>query len=292
MDTIDLVDITIDAVPGWGTESGIKVDMLRLDKIHPLVSGNKWFKLHPAIDAAKAAGYGHLLSFGGAHSNHLLALAAAAHGAGFRSTGLVRGHHGAAKPTETLKYCMQKGMHLHFLDRQVYRRKTEPSFLDGVQKQYPDAWVIPEGGADAYGRKGSEQIAAHIPDGYTHVCCAIGTGTMFAGLRNALPASVYMLGFIPMKGGKYIDASIVSYLRNGRNDCWQTWDRWHFGGFGKSNPDLRRFVSGFYDRSGIPLDLVYTGKMMAGVRELLDQQFFPSSAKILCIHSGGLRPVV
>lgn len=262
------------------------ISMLRLDEVHPVVSGNKWYKLKENIEHVRTAGKGGLLTFGGAYSNHLVAAAAACHYHNIPAVGIVRGTYAQETLTPTLRACMDYAMRLVFVSREDYARKNEPDYLAGLQKAYPDYFIVPEGGANAQGRIGVEEIAKYIPSDFTHVAVSVGTGTTFAGLRNALPEMQTVYGYVPMKNGTYLEPELKALVNK---DAWQLFDAWHFGGFGKHRPELVRFMNEFYAQNHIPLDMVYTGKMMYAIYEQLRAGVFPPEAGILCIHTGGLQ---
>lgn len=273
----------------WYHNSAAAIDMLRLDLIHPIISGNKWYKLKHNLKAAKAAGAAQILTFGGAYSNHLIAAAAAAKEYGIPATGVVRGLYAKDTPTLTLTACTEMGMTLVFVSKEDYNKKTDPIYLQQLQETCGSAYIIPEGGANQEGRLGSEDIAQLIPVGYTHVCVSIGTGTTFIGLRNALPASVNMLGFAPFKYGAYLKDEVATHLNDATSHNWDVYTQYNFGGFGKWNSDLLTFMNEFYDANKIPLDMVYTAKMMYGIKEMLSNGAFGPEARILCVHTGGLQ---
>ena len=272
----------------WYAPHVAAIDMLRLDLIDPVISGNKWYKLKHNLQYATEHNYKSILTFGGAYSNHLIATAAAAKLFNIPAIGVVRGNDGN-ELTSTLKACMEYGMQLHFVPREEYARKTEAEWLQKLSVQFNDLFIIPEGGANEQGREGTKDIAALVPMGYSHIAVSVGTGTTFAGLRNALPVDQFLLGFAPMKSGAYLKDEITLHLSASQNLNWELFDRWHFGGFGKWNDELISFMNDFYNINQIPLDMVYTTKMMYGIRELLNENFFPNNARILCIHTGGLQ---
>ena len=272
--------------PEWYGAAVQQVDMLRLDAIHPHISGNKWYKLKYNIAYAKENGCTSLLTFGGGYSNHLAATAAAAKAFGIKAIGVIRGVYD--KTTPTLDFCKENGMHLHFIPREEYAHKNDPAWLQSFAGQFGMPYIIPEGGANEQGRKGAEGIAGYIPEAYTHICVSMGTGTTLAGICNGLEniqQTVY--GYAPMKGGKYLADELAGVI-NAANR-WTIFDEWHFGGFGKHNADLVAFMNSFFEKNNIPLDIVYTGKMMYGVQQQIQAGFFPPEAKILCIHTGGLQ---
>jgi 1-aminocyclopropane-1-carboxylate deaminase len=288
MATIEPVDesrICIQALDGFAGDSTTDVSMLRLDLVHPLVSGNKWYKLKHNIEGAVNAGKKSILSFGGAYSNHLVAVAAAAHAHGLASIGIVRGEEQVQN--SVLDQCKAYGMALHFISRQQYAAKMDPVFTAILEQRFPEAYLVPEGGANAAGERGAAEIAGYIDRQFTHVAVSVGTGTTFIGLRRMLSPDQLLLGFVPMKGGAYL-AETISRKTGGNQGNWQLYDRFHFGGFGRSNEDLQTFMHKFRERYGFELDRVYTAKMMMGIGQLIRERGIPEGARVLCIHTGGL----
>lgn len=267
-------------------ERQLKIGLLRLDQVHPVISGNKWFKLKENLRAAQTIKATTLLTFGGAYSNHLVATAAAAQAAGLKAIGLVRGWHGQARTTPTLEACRGYGMELQFLSREAYRLKTLPENLDALKKTFTDTYIIPEGGNNQAGIQGTAGIARWIPAAATHVAVAVGTGTTFIGMAQAVQQDIRLLGFTAMKGGDYLKEHIAPQLPPIN---WQLVTDGHEGGFGKHNPELIAFMNDFYRVQGIPLDFVYTGKMMKRIFRLIDEGFFPENSHLICIHTGGLQ---
>lgn len=290
MATIPEFDPTIQTLtPEWYQHKVDGVDMLRLDIIHPVVSGNKWYKLKHNIAYAQENKYDTILSFGGAYSNHLVATAAAAKQYNIKSIGIVKGTYAAGKLTSTLHDCINYGMLLEFVSHEDYAKKSTPAYLEKLCIKYNNPLIIPEGGANEWGREGSGEITHYIHDEYTHLCVSVGTGTTLIGLRNTLPNHVIVQGYAPMKGGVYLQHEIEKHVIPTLRKSCMLFDNWHFGGFGKWNDDLIEFMNSFYKTHDIPLDIVYTSKMMSGVRDQILSGFFPEDAKILCIHSGGLQ---
>lgn len=269
----------------WYKGRVAQIDMLRLDEIHPVISGNKWYKLKHSLAKVEAERYHGVLTFGGAFSNHLIATAAAAHHYGLQSIAVVRGEELADNLSTTLLHCQQYGMKFDFVSRQQYALKTEMSFLKELAQKYPNYYIIPEGGANEYGRIGAKEIGDMIPEGYTHVCVSVGTGTTMAGICKQVDCAE-VFGYAPMKGGKYLLNDIQQWVGVGR---YQLFDDWHFGGFGKHKAELLDFMNDFYRVNDIPLDMVYTGKMMYGIAAQIEQGVFAKDAKIICIHTGGLQ---
>ncbi len=273
----------------WYTPHVQAIDMLRLDAVHPVVSGNKWYKLKYNLQYAQLNGYISILTFGGAYSNHLVATAAAAQLSGIKAIGIVRGNYATDNLTPTLQQCMNHGMQLHFVSREEYDKKEDKTYLQDLAMQFNNPFIIPEGGNNEWGRKGTEEIASYIPSHYTHICISVGTGTTLAGTRAALPLQQQVLGYVPMKNGIYLKQEIDKHLEPEQRAAYQLFDNWHCGGFGKTNDELLSFMNSFYKINHIPLDIVYTGKMMLGIQQQLQQGYFASGDRILCIHTGGLQ---
>lgn len=265
-------------------ERGIEVFIKRDDMIHPVISGNKWRKLKYPLLAAQAAGKTRLVTFGGAYSNHLLATAAAAASFGFKATGFVRGE---AVNNDTLFLCSLHGMELIFTDRESYRDKP------GLYKRYfaddVEAVFIDEGGASADGAKGCAEIIDELTGKYDDIFCACGTGTTAAGIVNGivqrgLPTRFH--GVPVLKNGDFLRADIDNFLQQPAHYDLHT--GFHFGGYGKTEPALIRFISGFTASTGILIDPVYTGKMLYAIYHLAGKGFFKPGARILAIHTGGV----
>lgn len=264
----------------------IRIQMLRLDEAHPVVSGNKWFKLKENITAAIVAGKNEIATFGGAYSNHLIAAAAAAQYNGLQSTGIVRGEAEYAANT-TLSACAAYGMKLVFVSRSDYRKKDGAGFLQHLLPASENYFIIPEGGCNNQGRQGAGEIAAWIPQPTTHVAIPAGTGTTLAGIMSR-SCDKEFLGFCATK--EYEEqAAFITQWAVGTNGRLQMVGDNAFGGFGKWNSALITFIREFFSHTGIPLDVVYTGKMMYAMREHIRAGYFPAGADILCIHTGGLQ---
>jgi 1-aminocyclopropane-1-carboxylate deaminase len=179
-------------------------------------------------------------------------------------------------------------MKLHFVTREQYGQKYLPNFVDEIRRQYPNAYHIPEGGANVEGQLGAGEISHYIDSSYTHILLSVGSGTTFLGLRNALPYHQALLGFAPMKGGIYLEPIIRSSLKPTKQHNWSITDRFHYGGFGKTKEELILFMQEFRQQYGFDLDRVYTGKMMLGLSHLIQESYFAQGSKLLCIHTGGL----
>lgn len=276
----------------------VTVDCLRLDKIHPFISGNKWYKLKYSILHGCQAGKSQFLSFGGPYSNHLHALAFAGHYLNIETIGVVRGER-ASELSPTLQDCVKWGMSLHWMSRERYRQMAaEPirqkQHLKELLGMYPDAWIISEGGAGEDGVLGIETLFNGLYHkgllDYDYIVTPVGSGTTLAGLIRARIGRARCLGFSALKGASDLEHRIEQQLKDARrlND-WSVSHDYHFGGFAKVSTRLTTFISDIFTRYGLLLDPVYTGKMLYGVAEYVHQGRIPSGAKILIIHTGGLQ---
>ena len=263
-----------------------RISIKRLDLIHPQISGNKFFKLKYNLLAARQQGFEKVLTFGGAYSNHIAATAFAAHQFGFQSLGMIRGEELAQRPLNpTLATAQQFGMQLEFISRNAYRQKDQPDFLQHLQQQYPDFYLIPEGGTNALAVQGCREILVAEDAQFDLICCAVGTGGTLAGLIEASQQHQQLLGFSALKGDFLTHE--VAQLTTKRN--WRILDDYCCGGYAKTTPELIQFIQSFEQRYNIPLEQVYTGKMLRGIFDLIDQDKIGPDQKILLIHTGGLQ---
>lgn len=264
----------------------ISVTIRRLDLVHPQISGNKFFKLKYNFLEAQRQGYQHILSFGGAYSNHIAATAFAAQHFGFKSVGIIRGEelaHRALNPT--LATAQKFGMQLHFVSREQYRRKHEADYLLELGQKFPGHFVIPEGGTNALAIQGCQEILKEDDTQFDVICCAAGTGGTITGLIEASQTHQQVLGFSALKGSFLKDE--VARLTSKTN--WNILDDYCCGGYAKTSPELMQFIQDFESRFSIPLEQVYTAKMLMGILDLIEKNYFPIGSRLLVIHSGGLQ---
>ncbi|KZY45077.1 MULTISPECIES: 1-aminocyclopropane-1-carboxylate deaminase/D-cysteine desulfhydrase [unclassified Oleiphilus] len=271
----------------------VTLDCLRLDKVHPFISGNKWYKLKHHLLAAVAAGKSQIVSFGGAHSNHLHALAYAANQLNLDSVGIVRGEpHGDLTPT--LQDCEKWGMKIQWLDRETYRHTASNTTPDMYKEAMPEAWVVPEGGAGRQGTLGIESLFNTLHHAgqlnYDLIACAVGSGATLAGIAQANIGRAQCVGFSALKNAHDLEHRVERQLSGAsRVNPWRICHHYHFGGFAKINSRLTEFISDVYDEHGLVLDPVYTGKMMYGLAEYIHQGRIQAGARVLAVHTGGLQ---
>jgi 1-aminocyclopropane-1-carboxylate deaminase len=267
----------------------ISVFIRREDLIHPFISGNKLRKLKYNLIQAKAENQQTLLTFGGAFSNHIAATAFAGKEYGFKTLGIIRGDELESKilVNPTLKFAQECGMQFKFISRDDYRHKAETEFIENLKQEFGDFYLVPEGGTNELAIKGCEEILEKEDAEYDFVCCSIGTGGTISGIINSILPHQKVLGFPALKGD-FLKEEIRKFARN---ENWELITDYHFGGYGKVNPELIAFINQFYQENKIPLDPIYTGKMVFGVIDLIEKNYFPEHSKILLIHTGGIQGI-
>jgi 1-aminocyclopropane-1-carboxylate deaminase len=275
-------------------EKGIELSLKREDLIHPVISGNKFRKLYYNIQEAQRLNKDTLLTFGGAYSNHILATAGAGAQYGLKTVGVIRGEElGIDLPktlanNATLQRASAYGMQLKFVSRSAYQQKTSDDMLCNLAQKFPGAYIIPEGGTNSLAIKGCKEILDSETDAYDYICVAMGTGGTISGIiQNAKPHQK-VIGFPALKA-----KGLEKYIRHEQETSpnWELIDSYHFGGYAKITKELITFINNFKKNTNIPLDPVYTAKTLFGVYDLIANDFFPSRAKILVIHTGGLQGI-
>jgi 1-aminocyclopropane-1-carboxylate deaminase/D-cysteine desulfhydrase-like pyridoxal-dependent ACC family enzyme len=276
----DLKKITTDKIDHpLLNDKNISLDVLRLDKIHPVISGNKWFKLKYHLDNFNAGNYKGILTFGGPWSNHIVATACACSLKKINCVGIIRGE----KPlnlSPTLQEAIAYRMQIEFISREDYRFKNDEVFSDKIKSEFPGYYTVPEGGAGEAGEKGASEILQYA-DGndYTHIACAVGTRTMFNGIQRAISTDQKLLGVVVLKG----------WNEESKSDDAKLLFNYHFGGYAKYTTELLSFMNEFYKTTNIPTDFVYTGKLAFAIFDLIKNDQLTEGSKILMIHSGGLQ---
>lgn len=275
----------IERFPGE-TELWIK----REDLLHPLVSGNKFRKLKYNLFEAMSTGTKTILTFGGAHSNHIAATAVAAEKFGFKSIGVIRGEeleNNKKKWSPTLNLAASCEMQFHFVNREVYREKDSEEFKIKLREKFGDFYLLPEGGTNDLAIKGCEEIVTPEDKVFDHIAVSAGTGGTLAGIINSSYEHQRVLGFPALKSDHFQDEveSMVSKMN------WELQTDFHFGGYAKVDARLIEFMNNFRKKYGILLDPVYTGKLVFGIFELIKSSYFPERSRILLIHTGGLQGI-
>ncbi len=283
----------IEKIPVFSTANGPDVFMVRLDRVVPFASGNKIYKLLGNIEYARREGYTQLLSFGGAFSNHIHALALTAERIGMDSIGIIRGEeHYAGNPT--LSDAKNAGMHLEFVDRMTYRKRNDSHYLQDLQNRFPNALIIPEGGANPQALDGCRLIPRTIEKGGLKpdlICCACGTGTTLAGILAGLGNGQQCYGYCVLKD-QSIAGRIYDLLAGHTFPVSKADMRLipaEFGGYARLNHELIEFVLYMLERTGILLDPIYTAKLCLKLRQQIDRNCIAGKSRIAVIHSGGIQ---
>jgi 1-aminocyclopropane-1-carboxylate deaminase len=269
----------------WLQQKEISLDVLRLDKMHEVVSGNKWFKLKYYLQQAKADNKTTIATFGGAWSNHIIATAFAAKEAGLKSVGIIRGE---KQPilSQTLQLALKNEMELTYVTRQQYH------YNETLMKSFAnEEWFwVNEGGYGALGAKGAAEILTITETShYTHIIASVGTGTMLAGLILSSTKSQQVIGISSMKGNLALEEQVRKLLPAGMQNNFTIFHDYHFGGYAKHPPKLIDFINDSYSKYHVPLDIVYTSKTFYAIEDLAEKTFFKPGSNILMIHSGGLQ---
>jgi 1-aminocyclopropane-1-carboxylate deaminase len=260
----------------------IQLYLKRDDELHPFVSGNKWRKLKYNLAEARRLNQNTLLTYGGAYSNHIYAVAAAGSEYGFSTIGIIRGEDHRERDTPTLAFARDQGMNLYFITRQQFRNQNDGVFQPELRQRFGSYYELPEGGTNELAIRGTAEIIPEVllqfegqPD---YVCCPVGTGGTLAGLERSAPDGMTVLGFSALKG----------YVPEGNTGALVL-TNYHFGGYAKTTPELLTFIRDFERKTGVRLEQVYTGKMLYGIYDLARKGFFRPDAKVVAIHTGGLQ---
>lgn len=273
---------------------GVELFIKREDELHPFISGNKYRKLKYNLVEAANQNKNILLTFGGAFSNHIAATAFAGDAFGFKVIGVIRGDELATNLKEilavnpTLKFSSEHKMEFYFVSRSQYRDKNKEQFISQLKTKFGDFYLVPEGGTNKFAIKGCEEIINENDKYFDIICVAVGTGGTISGIINAAYEHQKIIGFPALKGD-FLTAEIKKYTI--KSDNWHLNTDYHFGGYSKVSKELINFINNFKMQTGIPLDPVYTGKMMFGVVDLIKKGHFKKGTKIMAIHTGGLQGI-
>ncbi len=270
-------------------ERGIAVNVMRLDKIHEQVSGNKLFKLHYFIEECLATSHKTMLTFGGAFSNHLVAAAFLCKEKGIKCIGVVRGEEPKIL-SHTLVQCKKLGMHLHFISREEYKKIEESAYLEKLNKHFGNFTIVPEGGYAKAGAKGAALILDLLNDKhFTHICTCVGTATTLAGILLNAKRTQKVIAIPVIKNMTDIVERAKNITGIDFEEKLIQFTNYHFGGYAKYNSDLIAFMNRFYEQYNIPTDFVYTAKMMYAIMHKIEMGYFNKGSNILCLHTGGLQ---
>lgn len=266
---------------------GVMLTVKRLDMVHPQISGNKFYKLKYNFIEAQQQGFTKILTFGGAYSNHIAATAFASHQFGFESVGIIRGEELAHKKLNpTLQTAQDFGMQLHFVSRNKYRLKQQIDYLAHLEQQYPQHYVIPEGGTNQLAIRGCMEILTTDDlNNFDLICTAVGTGGTITGLIEASTVQQKILGFSALKGTFLTDE--VAQLTQKNN--WEITDEFCFGSYAKTTPELMQFIQRIEQQHDIVLEQIYTAKMLYGIEQMILQAKITPNQRVLIIHTGGLQ---
>ena len=289
---VPIIEISNEITRQYQVELFIK----REDLLHPLISGNKIRKLKYNILQANKEQKDTILTFGGAYSNHIFAVAAAGQEFGIKTVGIIRGEsYQSLNPT--LQFAVDSGMHLHYFNREQYRQKYQPQTIENLKEHFGNFYLVPEGGSNRLALPGCAEIWHELEQDYDFLCTPVGTGGTLAGLITGNQSVTRLLGFPVLKGGEYLKKEIEKLLLESckkpemfRNQ-WQLITNYHLGGYARFNTELIHFINNFKSTFGIPLDPVYTGKMMYAIFDLIKNEFFQPGTKILALHTGGLQGI-
>ncbi len=281
----DLKNVNIHSIKANWLPNATTLDVLRLDNIHPVVSGNKWFKLKYYLADARQQQYKTVATFGGAYSNHIIATAYACKENGFKSIGIIRGEK-PAQLSGTLLSAAEYSMQLQFVTRDAFKNK------ELLKQQFSNTYWIDEGGYGSLGATGAGEILSIVDkvENYSHIVCAVGTGTMFAGLINSIKEHQRAIGISVLKNNYSIHNEVVQLLHDpGYAGRFTIFHDYHFGGYAKHPAELIAFMNDAWHKYQLPTDIVYTAKTFYAVRQLITRHIIPQGSNVLMIHSGGLQ---
>lgn len=269
------------------TEKSVRLFVKREDLIHPHISGNKWFKFKYNLIEANNQGFNQLLSFGGAYSNHIYALAAAGKEFNFKTIGIIRGEE-YKKLNPTLAFAKKCGMKLFYISRVNYRDKYNKDLLDQLREQFGEFYLIPEGGTNKLALKGCRELVNRINIDYNYLCCACGTAGTISGIIEGLNGKKFAMGFSVLKNADFLNDEIHKLTETNHLN-WEINLNYHFGGYAKFTKSLLTFTKQFERKYDIPMEPIYTGKMLFGIYDLIEKNYFSPNSIIVAIHSGGLQ---
>ncbi|BDD02630.1 1-aminocyclopropane-1-carboxylate deaminase [Aureibacter tunicatorum] len=274
-------------------EKEIELYIKRDDMIHPEISGNKWRKMKYNVIEARQSGFDKILTFGGAYSNHIYAAAASGKAFGLQTIGVIRGEE-TLPLNPTLNFAKSAGMELKHVSRSEYRNKHTDEFVSKLREEFGDFYLVPEGGSNAFALPGVKELVDEIDVDFDIICAACGTGGTVAGICAGLKTGQKAWGFPALKGGSFIYNEVDRLLKEAKlpsSGNLELFTEFHFGGYAKYKVELIEFINAFKVKHGIPLDPVYTGKMMFGLYENIKKDMLPKGSVVVAVHTGGLQGI-
>lgn len=274
-------------------KAGIRVLIKREDLNHEIVSGNKWWKLKYNLEQAQIENKRTLLTFGGAFSNHIYATASAAQLNNLTSIGIIRGEE-TLPLNKTLSHSKNAGMVLHYITRKAYKKKNDQEFFQQLMERFGDCYVIPEGGTNSLAVKGCAELGKEIlkQTDFNYLCLPVGTGGTMAGVIAGLQGSKEIIGISVLKNGDFLKDEIGKLIHDFDGNAYGNWSMltsYHHGGYAKVTKELLDFVSAMKELHNLPLDHVYTGKLLWAVMEEIKKGRFKRGSTVLILHTGGLQ---
>jgi 1-aminocyclopropane-1-carboxylate deaminase len=280
--------------PNWAATHGITLAVKRDDLLHPLISGNKWRKLKYALIPVIEANTKHIISFGGGFSNHLHALGYCCQQLNIQFTAIIRGNY-SQNPSPMLQDLMNWNANINYVDRYTYQQRAVPDYLKSIQQQYPSAVIIPEGGSQQQALQGVGEIIQELQRQYDYILAPVASGGTLAGLITGVSeqhtlTDTTIIGIGVLKGEGYLEQLVTDLLTTQQHtNNWHINHDYHFGGYAKSNDNLRHFCQDFHQQTDIKIEPVYSGKLFFGLRNLIEIGYFPEKSRILTLHTGGLQ---
>jgi 1-aminocyclopropane-1-carboxylate deaminase len=271
----------------------VQLFIKREDLTDPYVSGNKFRKLKYNLIEAKSAGHHTILTFGGAFSNHIHAVAYVGYKFGFKTVGIIRGEE-KLPLNATLLEAESYGMQLHYISRAQYKNKIDDRFNEELKSKFGHFYLVPEGGSNALAVQGCTEIIDEEVLTFNHICCAAGTGGTLAGIIAGLRGKNKVWGFPALKNAGFLNEVIADLISGYNSTSFNNWNLildYHFGGYAKYNWNLIAFINSFKKKHDIQLDPIYTGKMAYGIYDLVKKGFFDKGDRILAVHTGGLQGI-
>lgn len=276
-------------------ENQLHVYIKRDDLIHPIISGNKWRKLKYNLKQAKTNGYEGIMSFGGAYSNHIHALAYACQQHQIASVGIIRGEN-HYQSNATLSQAQKWGMKLTFVSRAEYKRRQDPSYISTLQNHYPNHLIIPEGGSNELALGGVGEIISELSQQLTYdtLILPVGSGGTIAGLIKADNNKHRILGIAVLKQADYLKNDINTLINkpSATEENWQLLTNYHGGGYGTFSIEAAEKIAAFSKQNAIPFEPIYSGKMLLACLNLAEQGYFAKNERIVLLHTGGIQGLV